>query len=81
MAAVSRKRHASSGATEEEKRMKINVKNKINLKSKVDQIDPESKVDQILRSRRCANAVFDIFELLQVNLTRTLLPSSSFIYS
>lgn len=56
MAAVSRKRHVSSAAAElEEKRVKIELDN---------------KVETILQSKKHANAVFDIFEILQVKFLR-----------
>lgn len=52
MAAASRKRHVSSAAAEqEEKRVKI---------------DLNDTVAKILQSKKHANAVFDIFEVLQV---------------
>lgn len=53
MAPVSRKRHVSSAAPEQqtEKRVKIDLNN---------------KVVTILQSKKHANAVFDIFEVLQV---------------
>lgn len=52
MAAASRKRHVSSAAAEQdEKRVKI---------------DLNDKVEKILQSKKHANAVFDIFEVLQV---------------
>lgn len=54
MAAASRKRHVSSVAAEQdEKRVKIDLNN---------------KVEKILQSRKHANAVFDIVEVLQVKL-------------
>lgn len=55
MAPVSRKRHVSSAAPEQqaEKRVKIDLNN---------------KVVTILQSKKHANAVFDIFEVLQVKL-------------
>lgn len=54
MAAASRKRHVSSAAAEQkEKRVKIDLNN---------------KVEKILQSKKHANEVFDIFEVLQVKL-------------
>lgn len=54
MAAAARKRHVSSAAAEQkEKRVKIDLNN---------------KVEKILQSKKHANEVFDIFEVLQVKL-------------
>lgn len=52
MAPVSRKRHVSSVAEQQTgKRVKI---------------EPNNKVEEILQSKKHANAVYDIFEVLQV---------------
>lgn len=53
MAPVSRKRHVSSAVAQQQtdKRVKI---------------EPNNKVEEILQSKKHANAVYDIFELLQV---------------
>lgn len=51
---VAKKRHVSPAAAEQdEKRAKIDVHN---------------KVEEILQSKKNANAIFDIFEALQVKL-------------
>lgn len=57
MAPVPRKRHVSSAAAAQQtvKRVKI---------------EPNNKVEEILQSKKHANAVYDILEVLQVKPTR-----------
>lgn len=68
MATASRKRHVSSAAAEKDEKRAKNDK----TEKKSDQIDPKDVVEKILHSKKHANAVFDIFEVLQVKLSFVL---------
>lgn len=65
MAASCRKRHVSSAAAKQDKKRVKNDK----IEEKRDQIDLNDIVEKILHSKKHANAVFDIFEVLQVKLS------------